>query len=88
MNTRFGTMLVASAVLVAIATDTYDALAAMNASSTTKLMVNTTDSSADAGNAFGTDGLSLNGVVLQTSTQDTPANILTDDAGGTPETDR
>jgi hypothetical protein len=87
MNTRFGTMLVASSVLVAIGTDAY-AGAATNASSTTKLMVNTTNSSADVGNAFGTDGLSLNGVVLQTSTQDTPANILTDDADGAPETDR
>jgi len=87
MNTRLGTMLVASSVLVAVGTNAY-ALGGSNASSTTKLMVNATDSSKDIGNAFGTEGLSLSGVVLQTSAQDAPADILTDEASGTPETER
>ena len=51
-------------------------------------MVNATDSSKDIGNAFSTEGLSLSGVVLQTSAQDAPADTLTDDAGGTPDTNR
>jgi len=80
-------MLVASSVLVAVGTDAL-AVPGINASSTTKLMVNATDSSESVGNAFGTEGLSLSGVVLQTSAQDAPADSLTDQAGGTPETER